>query len=219
MSFRRLVVAGLSACVLAVPAAAASAQETGIGQGDRVLAQETGIGEPDSVECTGSVRVGVVDLDGAPVGGAVLMVGGQRVSGAGTVSADCGELTAALLVVPDGYAAAGPTEAPVRVRAGAVTSHTFTVDPVAVLGTQFEQPDPAAEPPAPETPAADPEPAPQAPAPEPADQGDAQTLPETGPAEAEPLLLAALVLALLGTLMVGLTPAPARRTADVPTSL
>lgn len=164
---------------------------------------ETGIGEPDAVECRGTVAAAVVDLDGAPVGGALLSVAGEQFSGSGTVEARCGEVAASLLAAPDGYAPAGPTTVNLQVRRAATTAVTFTVDPVQVLGTQFEQPEQAPAAPAPST-------TPQAAAP------DAEPAPElaaTGPADAPDLLLLALVSALCGTILLAATPVPAREAA------
>lgn len=160
---------------------------------------ETGIGEPDSVECIGTVAATVVDLDGAPVAGAVLSVAGEQVRGAGSVESLCGEVAATLLTAPDGYAPAGPTTQAVQVRRASTSSVTFTVDQVQVLGVQLEQP--AEAPPAPD-------PAEEAAAP------DAEAPPElaaTGPADAPTLLLVALLCGLLGTVLLGATPAPVRR--------
>lgn len=160
---------------------------------------QVGIGEADSVECRGTVEVTVVDLDGAPVGGAVLNVANQPLSGSGTVETDCGEVGATLLSAPDGYAPAGPTSMSVAVRASGPNRVTFTVDPVEVLGTQFEQPAQAEAAPDAEAPATDA-----------AAQESAPELAATGPEDAPALLLAALLCGLLGTILVAGAPALAR---------
>lgn len=217
---RRSLVAVTTGLLLCLPVAA-SAQEAdpgteptseptaqvGVGEAAAVerapsaeQPDQTGIGEPDAVECRGAVTATVVDLDGAPVGGATLAVAGERLAGAGTVDSLCGEIAASLLVAPDGYAPAGPTTLNVQVRREATTAVTFTVDPVEVLGTVFEKP---VEAPAPSS-------APDAPgAPDTTDQ--AAELPATGPADAPVLLLVALVCGLLGTVLVGVTPPAAAR--------
>lgn len=164
--------------------------------GEAPPSDETGIGEPAAVECTGTVAATVVDLDGAAVDGAVLSVAGEQLRGAGTVESLCGEVAATLLTAPDGYAPAGPTTQAVQVRRESTSTITFTVDSVEVLGVQLEQP--AEAPPAPE-------PAQEAAAPE-----TAPELAATGPEDAPTLLLTALLCGLLGTLLLGATPVPAR---------
>lgn len=163
---------------------------------------EVGIGRPASVECRGTIRADVVDLDGAPVGGALLSVAGQQLTGPGTVETGCGSVAASLLAAPDGYALAGPETLSVQVRQAAVTGVTFTVDPVEVLGVQLERPAPPA---APDT-AVDAD----AVVDLGATDGAPAELAATGPADAPTLLLAALVLALLGVVLVAATPAAAR---------
>lgn len=222
---RRGLVAAATGLLLCLPtagfaqeadgAASEPAAEVGVGDASSVdqpaerdpSAQQpedqTGIGEPAAVECRGTVAATVVDLDGAPVGGATLAVAGEQLAGAGTVDSLCGEVAATLLVAPDGYAPAGPTTLNVQVRREVTTAVTFTVDPVEVLGNVFEQPTQAPAPSAPSTPGA-----PDAP------NEDADAAPElaaTGPTDAPVLLLVALLCGLLGTLMVGFTsPAPVR---------
>ena len=194
---------------------AAEQDEVGIGDGVSATRQaqqepedEVGIGDADAVECRGTVAATVVDLSGAPVDGAVLNVAGQQVSSGGAVDSLCGEVAASLLVAPDGYAPAGPVDQVAQVRQATTTTVTFTVDPVEVLGTQFEQPaeaPPAAAPPAPTTDDTDAAPDDEVAAPE---------LAATGPEDAPTLALLALLCGLLGTVMVGLTPAPARAGRD-----
>lgn len=202
------VTAGLLLLLPTTAVAQDATTEVGVGTPDvveeREPAQEgedeVGIGEPDSIVCRGTVAVSVVDLDGAPVNGAVLSVANQQVTGSGTVEADCGEVGATLLAAPDGYAPAGPTSMNVPVRQAATSSVAFAVDPVEVLGTQFEQP-------------AQPEPAPDTAAPAVEAAPDEQAAPElaaTGPEDARMLMLAALLLGLLGTALVAGAPSLAR---------
>lgn len=168
---------------------------------DQTLPDETGIGEPDAVECRGAVAARVVDLDGAPVDGAVLSVAGEQVAGSGSVESLCGEVAATLLSAPEGYAPAGPTTMNVQVRNAATTAVTFTVDPVEVLGTQFERPS---------TPTPVPDSTDQMAAPE--VEADPE-LAATGPEDAPTLLLFALLSLLAGTLLVAAAPAAARARA------
>jgi hypothetical protein len=218
---RRGMTVVATALALAVLPAAAWAQdaepqdaeqdEVGIGGGAAATREtqqepqdEVGIGEADAVECRGTVTATVVDLDGAPVAGAVVSVAGQQVASGGAVDSLCGEVAASLLVAPDGYAPAGPTEQVAQVRQATTTTVTFTVDPVEVLGTQFEQPaeaPPAAAPPAPTS--DDAEAAPD-------DEVAAPELAATGPEDAPTLVLIALLCGLLGTMLLALTPAPVR---------
>ncbi len=165
---------------------------------DETGPDEVGIGDSDDIECRGTVTASVVDLDGAAVDGAMLAVAGEQLRGSGSVESTCGEVAATLLAAPDGYAPAGPTSLNVQVRRTAPTHVTFTVDPVEVLGVQFEQP---AE--APAAPAA----------PQVQDQADAAPaeLAATGPEDAPTLLLLALVCGLLGTVLLAAAPATARR--------
>ncbi len=209
---RRGLVAAAVGLLLCLPSAAfaqeASSDTSGVGEAssvERDPAQsaetgqdEVGIGDSDAVECHGTVTASVVDLDGASVDGAVLTVAGERLTGSGSVESTCGEVAATLLAAPDGYAPAGPTTLNVQVRRTATSAVTFTVDPVEVLGVQFEQP---AE--APAAPAA----------PQVQDQADAAPaeLAATGPEDAPTLLLLALVCGLLGTVLLAAAPAPARR--------
>ena len=209
---RRGLVAAAVGLLLCLPSAAfaqeASSDTSGVGEAssvERDPAQsaetgqdEVGIGDSDAVECRGTVTASVVDLDGASVDGAVLTVAGERLTGSGSVESTCGEVAATLLAAPDGYAPAGPTTLNVQVRRTATSAVTFTVDPVEVLGVQFEQP---AE--APAAPAA----------PQVQDQADAAPaeLAATGPEDAPTLLLLALVCGLLGTVLLAAAPAPARR--------
>lgn len=216
---RRRIVATAVGVLLCLPTAAFAQEsepaETGVGSASAVERQpaqepeeseqptdETGIGEPDAVECRGTVTATVVDLDGAPVSGAMLSVAGEQFAGSGSVESLCGEVAASLLSAPDGYAPAGPTTQNVQVRQAATSSVTFTVDPVEVLGTQFEQPTSA--------------PAPSEPAPAATAAPDDEAAPElaaTGREDAPVLLLAALVCGLLGTLLLTVTPRPVARTA------
>lgn len=160
---------------------------------------QVGIGEATSIECRGTVAVTVTDLDGATIGGAVLSVANQQVIGSGAVDAACGEVGATLLAAPDGYAPAGPTSKSVPVRQGQTSQVTFTVDPVQVLGTQFEQP--AQEQAAPDT---------QVQASSAQPEQAAAELPATGPEDAPTLLLVALLCGLFGTVLVAGAPALAR---------
>lgn len=217
---RRGLVAVAVGVLLCLPTVASAQEsdapaETGVGSSESVErdpaaqdaepteqaspSDETGIGEPDAVECTGAVAATVVDLDGAPVDGAVLSVAGEQVRGAGTIESLCGEVAATLLTAPDGYAPAGPTTQAVQVRRESTSAVTFTVDVVEVLGVQIEQPNEAPPAPEPTQEAAAPEPAPE--------------LAATGLEDAPVLLLAALLCGLLGTVLLGATPAPARRRA------
>ncbi len=209
MHRRGLATAVTAGLLLLLPTAAFAQDatpEVGVGTADvaeeRVPAQEgedqVGIGDSSSIVCRGTIAVRVVDLDGAPVGGAVVSVANQQVSGSGTVEADCGEVGATLLAAPDGYAPAGPTSMNVPVRQAATSDVAFTVDSVEVLGVQIEQP---AEP-APDTAAPAVEAAPDEPA--------APELAATGPEDAPTLMLAALLLGLLGTTLVAAAPALAR---------
>ena len=217
---RRGVVAIAVGLVLCLPTAALAqdavppVEEAAVGVGssesiERAATQdseqtppdETGIGEADSVECRGAVAARVVDLDGAPVDGAMLSVAGEQVSGSGSVESLCGEVAATLLAVPDGYAPAGPTTMTVQVRNAATTAVTFTVDPVEVLGTQFERPS---------TPTPVPDSTDQMAAPE--VEADPE-LAATGPEDAPTLLLFALLSLLAGTLLVAAAPAAARARA------
>lgn len=213
MHRRGLATAVAAGLLLLLPTAAVAQDatpEVGVGTADvaeeREPAQEgedqVGIGESSSIVCRGTIAVRVVDLDGAPVSGAVVSVANQQVSGSGTVEADCGEVGATLLAAPDGYAPAGPTSVNVPVRQAATSDVAFTVDSVEVLGVQIEQP---AEP-APDTPDT------AAPAVEAAsDEPAAPELAATGPEDAPTLMLAALLLGLLGTTLVAAAPALARR--------
>lgn len=209
---RRGLTATIMAGLLLLLPSAALAQDTAVGvgtassvEGRDPSAQEdpaedqVGIGEPDSVVCRGTVTAAVVDLDGATVGGAVLSVANQQISGSGTVDADCGEVGATLLSAPEGYAPAGPTSMSVPVRHQDTTRVTFTVDQVEVLGTQFEQP--AQAEPAPDT---------QVQTSSAPNQQVAAELPATGPEDASTLLLLALLSGLFGTVLVAGAPALAR---------
>lgn len=170
---------------------------------DRQVQQDqTGIGTSSSVECRGTIRADVVDLDGAPVPGALLSVAGQQFTGPGTVEAACGSVAASLLAAPDGYALAGAETLSVQVRQAAVTPVTFTVDPVEVLGVQLEQPAPPAAPDTAVDADAVTDPT--------ATDGAPAELAATGPADAPTLLLIALVLALLGVVLVAVTPPTTR---------
>lgn len=220
---RGITIAATALALVVVPAAAwaqdaepqsSEQDEVGIGGADAETREtqqepedEVGIGEPDAVECRGTVAATVVDLDGAPVAGAVLNVAGQQVASGATVDSLCGEVAASLLVAPDGYAPAGPVDQVAQVRQATTTTVTFTVDPVEVLGTQFEQPAeaPPAAPPAPPT--GDAEAGPD-------DEVAAPELAATGPEDAPTLALVALLCGLLGTMMLTLAPAPARGGRD-----
>ncbi len=206
--FATAVTAGLLLLLPTAAVAQDATTEVGVGTADvveeREPAQEgedeVGIGESASIVCRGTVAVSVVDLDGAPVDGAVLSVANQQITGSGTVEVDCGEVGATLLAAPDGYAPAGPTSMNVPVRQAATSSVAFAVDPVEVLGTQFEQP-------------TQPEAAPDTAAPAAEAGPDEQSAPElaaTGPEDAQTLMLAALLLGLLGTVLVAGAPALAR---------
>lgn len=210
---RRGLTATFAAGLLLLLPSAAFAQDAEVGVGTATSVEgrdssaqqdpdedQVGIGEPDSIECRGTVAVTVKDLDGATVGGAVLSVANQQVTGAGAVDAACGEVGATLLSAPDGYAPAGPTAMNVPVRQGQTSRVAFTVDPVQVLGTQFEQP--AQGEPAPDTQVQSSSAAP--------DQEAAAELPATGPEHASTLLLVALLSGLLGTVLVAGSPALAR---------
>lgn len=213
---RRGLTATVTAGLLLLLPSAAFAQDAEVGVGTATSVEgrdpsaqqdpgedQVGIGESTSIECRGTVAVTVKDLDGAPVGGAVLTVANQQFTGSGAVDAACGEVGATLLSVPDGYAPAGPTSMSVRVRQGETNSVAFTVDPVQVLGTQFEQP--AQAEPAPETQVQNSSAAP--------DQEAAPAeLPATGPEDASTLLLVALLSGLFGTVLVAGAPTLARST-------
>jgi hypothetical protein len=228
MRRRGIAVVAVTGALLCLPTIASAQEaeptELGVGEPDAVEREpaqdepaqsapsedgpvdETGIGDADAVECRGTVRASVVDLDGTPVDGALLSVAGEQFRGAGSVDAPCGEVAASLLAAPDGYAPAGTTTASVPVRQAATSSVTFTVDPVEVLGTQFEQP---------EAPAPASTPSSAAPAPRTAGDAGAADAPElaaTGREDA-PVLLAAAVLSLLAgvALLRTTTPAPSRR--------
>lgn len=190
----RLAVAVAATGVLVLPATAAHAQDVGISADEHVAAVEqstpepseehtSNIGEPDAVECTGTVAVSVVDVDGAAVSGAVTTVAGQ--SGAGPVSVGCGEVAASLLSAPDGYAPVGATTRVARVTHGAAATIEFVVDEVEVLGVSFEREQPAAE-------------APAASSNEPA----TETLPRTGPGDTSWLLMLGALFAAAGAAFV-----------------
>lgn len=218
MHRRGLTTAVTAGLLLLLPSAAFAqdaTQDTAVGVGtsssvegrDPSAQQDQGedqveIGEADSVVCRGTVAATVVDLDGATVGGAVLSVANQQISGSGTVEAECGEVGATLLAAPEGYAPAGPTSMSVPVRNDATSRVTFTVDPVQVLGTQFEQPAQAEA--APDT---------QVQSSSAPDRQTAAELPATGPEDASTLLLLALLSGLFGTILVAGAPALARSTA------
>lgn len=190
------------------PSTRAEPAPTGIGDAAATAPPQTGIGEAEEVECRGVVTATIVDLDGAPVDGALVSVGGHQLVGAGTVELPCGEVTASLLAAPEGYAPAGSTTRTVQVRATAPGGVRFEVDAVEVLGTQFQQAD--------DTPAA---PAPPADEPVDAAAPTAEAAPAelaaTGREDAPALLLAAVVCGLLGVLLLRVTasprPVPVRR--------
>ena len=112
---RRRIVATAVGVLLCLPMAAFAQEsepaETGVGSASAVERQpaqepeaseqptdETGIGEPDAVECRGTVTATVVDLDGAPVSGAMLSVAGEQFAGSGSVESLCGEVAASGIV-------------------------------------------------------------------------------------------------------------------------
>ncbi len=151
---------------------------------------EVEIGEPHAVECTGAVSVTVVDLAGTPVPGGILMVAGEQLIDGGTVDTGCGETTASLLGIPDGYAVVGEASTAVVVRHKTATPVVFRVDAVEVLTAVVEAPE-SAPTAAPATPAAsvDPEPVVEA----------VPTLARTGIDDPEVLALLAFLLIAAGT--------------------
>jgi hypothetical protein len=205
LKMRGRAIAILTAGLLLVPAAA-WAQDPATPEPDE-SGHQTAVAEPTpehtsgigdsgtSVVCTGTVAVSVVDLDGAPVSGAVMNVAGTQVFDGGSVTTACGEHGASLLAAPEGYAPASATSTSVRVTNGAVTALRFVVDPVEVLGVALEQP---AATPAPTAPTAAPRPADTTAAPQP----EAPTLAETGPEQGPELILLALLFGFAGVALL-----------------